>query len=169
MSDKKPVKSRPASKVRVGVRLKSEYTDVEGEAALSLLQGCGLHTARSVRVSKLYEIHGQFNQGHLQTAAKELLCDNITQEFKIQGLVPSLNGSNNWRVEVWLKPTMTDPVGETVREALAELGLPPTEKVRHGIAYHITGKCGRNHIEKVALKTLANPVIHRLTITEEHS
>lgn len=152
---------------RIEVRLKSDYTDSEGLAALSLLNAQGVNTAREVRTSRIYEIRGALNSGQAQQAAKELLCDCVTQEFRLLTPGPAaLNGMNHWRVEVWLKESVTDPVGETVREAIAELGLPLPESVRVASAYHIKGKCGRNQLEKAVLRCLANPVIHRFALSE---
>lgn len=154
---------------QVEVKLRPEYPDAAGAEALSLLSEAGLNTAKTVRVSQIYEIKGPLNNGHIQQAARELLCDNVTQEFRIAANVPVLNGMNYWRVEVWLKATVSDPVGETVLQAISELGLPAPQSVRRGLVYHISGKCGRNHIEKAAQRCLINPVIHRFTVSEAHS
>lgn len=154
----------------IEVRLKSEYADAEGQSALALLQGVGLNTARECRMSRLYEVRGPLNQAHIHQAARELLSDPVTQDYRIvQPNVPSANGMNRWRVEVWLKATVTDPVGESVRQALIEQGLPAADSVRCGLAYHIFGKCHRTQLEKAVARCLANPVVHRLTLAEEHA
>ena len=72
----------------------------------------------------------------------------------------------HWRIEVWLKPTVTDPVGESVRRAVSDLGLPRPEIVRTGKAYRIVGKVHRAQIDKLLNKLLANPVIHRARVVE---
>lgn len=168
MSD--AVKPKGPSAYQVEVKLKGDYADVEGETALSLLRSLGVNTAREVRVSRLYDFGGALNAAQAQQAARELLCDPVTQEFKIvNGASPVLNGMSHWRVEVWLKPSVSDPVGETVRGALTELGLPPGSQVRAGLAYHVSGKCGRNQLEKAVARSLANPVIHSFSVAEAAS
>lgn len=153
----------------VEVRLRPEFTDAEGQAVLALLNGLGLGAARAVRLSRVYEIRGPLNSAHVQQAARELLCDAVTQEYQILGAPPAaMNGLSHWRVEVWLKRSVTDPVGETVAAAMAELGLPRPEAVRVGLAYRIAGKCGRHQLEKAVLRSLANPVIHRFNVSEAH-
>ena len=162
--------ARPLPRYLVEVKLKSDFSDADGVAALALLNGAGLNTAHQVRVSQIYDIRGPLNQGHIHMAARDLLCDGVTQEFKLLSpMTPSPNGMNHWRVEVWLKPAVTDAVGDTVRDGLIELGLPSPTSVRCAAAYHITGKCGRNQLEKVVLRTLANPVIHTVVFLEEHA
>ena len=152
---------------QVEVKLRSDFPDAEGAAALSLLRSLGVNTAHEVRSSRLYEIRGTVTSAQVQQAARELLSDPVTQEFKIVGAAtPVLNGMNHWRIEVWLKPSVTDPVGDTVGHALTEMGIPGPATVRVGTAYHVTGKCGRNQLEKAVARSLANAVIHRFTVTE---
>lgn len=153
----------------VEVKLRSDFADAEGQAALSLLQGLGLPGARDCRTRRLYELRGGLNSAHAQQIARDLLCDPVTQEFRLVSANEAvLNGMNYWRVEVWLKGSVSDPVGETVRSAVAEMGLPEPEVVRVGTAYMIAAKCGRNQLEKLVARGLANPVIHRVTISETH-
>ncbi len=157
----------PVNTYLVEVRLKAEFADAEGAAALALLQGAGLPAAKEARVRRLYELRGPLNSGHAQQIARELLCDPVTHEFRLlTGPQTALNGMNHWRVEVWLKPGVTDPVGDTVRRAVAEMGLPEPASVRVGLAYHVAVKCGRAQVEKAAARALANPVIHRVSVTE---
>jgi phosphoribosylformylglycinamidine (FGAM) synthase PurS component len=154
----------------VEVRLKPEFQDSEGQAALALLHGVGLTLVKECKVSRLYALHGPLNQQQLHQAARDLLSDPVTQEFKI--LAPAaaaLNGMNHWRVEVWLKPTVTDPVGDSVRGALGDLGIPVPAEVRCGVAYRLQGRCGRVLLEKAVSRALANPVVHDFTVTEEHA
>lgn len=152
----------------VEVRLRDDFVDAAGAATLAQLQHAGFPCARSVRISSLFEVCGPLTQAHIQQAAKDLLCDGVTQEFKLLSHAPVLNGMNHWRVEVWLKPTVTDPVGESVRRAIAELGLPEPDGVRCGTAYRIVGKSSKNVLDRVARRVLANPVVHAFTVTEAY-
>jgi phosphoribosylformylglycinamidine (FGAM) synthase PurS component len=168
--EKTVLKTRASQRNLIEVRLKSDYADAEGQAALALLQGVGLSAARECRASRLYEVRGPLNQGHVHQAARDLLCDPVTQDYRLVQLEsPSANGMNRWRVEVWLKPTVTDPVGESVRHALIEQGLPAPDSVRCGVAYHVVGKCHRVQLEKAVARCLANPVVHLFTLSEEHA
>lgn len=167
MSDKANGNGSKAHVYQVEVRLKPEYADAEGASALAQLRGLGLTAAREVRASRLYEIRGALNAGQVQQAARELLCDPVTQEFRVLTQAPAaLNGMSHWRAEVWLKDSVTDPVGDTVRRTLVELGLPEPEAVRVGTAYRIAGRCHRSQLEKALSRSLANPVIHRLVVLE---
>ena len=162
----KPAPAGPGSYL-VEVNLKPDFTDAEGSAAQWLLHCAGL-ASNAVREGRLYDLRGPLNLGHVHTAVRELLCDCVTQEFRIcpsAGAAPH-NGCL-WRVEVWLKATVTDTVGESVREALRDLGLPDVS-VRCGVSYHITSKCGRNQLDKAVARSLANPIIHHFSLHEAH-
>jgi len=156
------------STYQVEVNLRPELFDAKGQAALALLHGAGLATAREVRAGEIYEIRGTLNAGQLQQTARDLLCDAVTQQYRILDLAgaPGSNGMNHWRVEVWLKESMDDPVARTLSEAFLDLGLPAPESLRRGLAYHVSGRCHRIQIEKAVALTLADPAIHRFIVSE---
>jgi phosphoribosylformylglycinamidine (FGAM) synthase PurS component len=79
-----------------------------------------------------------------------------------------MNGMNFWRVEVWLKPTVSDPVGATVIEAIGEGGFPRPTGARCALLYLLNGRAVKAQIEKAVAKSLANPLIHRVVVSEAH-
>ena len=163
------VRTLPLQTHYLEVRLRPEFLDAEGQAALALLHGQGLSSLREARVSRLYEIKGPISANQAQQAAKDLLCDAVTQEFRVVApAAPQMNGMNFWRVEVWPKPTVTDPVGETVRDAIGEMGLPKPDSVRCALVYRLSGRSHKMLIEKAVTKSLGNPLIHRFIVTEAH-
>jgi len=159
--------AKPLGSYLVEVSLKPDFTDAEGLCAQWLLRCAGL-AAQAVRVGRLYELRGPLNLGHVHVAVRELLCDCVTQEFRIchsAGAAP--HSGCLWRVEVWPRPTVTDMVAESVREALRELGMPEVS-VRCGLSYHIAGKCGRGQLDKAVPRSLANPSVHRFSLHGAH-
>jgi phosphoribosylformylglycinamidine (FGAM) synthase PurS component len=163
------VKVAPQNSYLLEVKLKAEFTDAEGACALALLREQGLTSLKDVRTGRLYELSGALTATQVLQAGKDLLCDAVTQELRMvpAGSVP-LNGMNFWRVEVWLKPTVSDPVGETVISAVAEAGLPRPASAREGRLYLLNGRSLKAQIEKAFAKSLANPLIHRIVVTEAH-
>jgi phosphoribosylformylglycinamidine (FGAM) synthase PurS component len=163
------VRAQTTSKHLIEVRLRPEYADAEGAAALALLHAQGQSTLREARVSRLYEICGPLSATQAQQVAKELLCDSVTQEYRLLAPVPApMNGMNFWRVEVWLKPTVADPAGDTVREAMVEAGMPRPDAVRTALAYRVSGRSSRPALEKAVWRSLANPLIHSVVVSEAH-
>ena len=151
------------------VKLRGEFTDGEGAAALALLREQGLSSLKEVRMGRLYELCGALSASQAYQIGKDLLCDAVTQEFRVVPTAPApMNGMNFWRVEIWLKPTVSDPVGETVIEAVVEAGLPRPSSARCAMLYLLNGRALKPQIEKAVAKSLANPLIHRIVITEAH-
>ena len=163
------VRVQPSNTHLIEIRLRPEHADAEGAAALTLLRHQGLTQLIETRVSRLYEIKGPISSNQVLQATKDLLCDAVTQEHRVVTPSPSpMNGANFWRVEVWLKPTVTDPVGETVRDAIADMGLPKPESVRCALVYRLVGRTNKAALEKAVSRTLANPLIHRAVVSEAH-
>ena len=163
------VRVLPSNTHHIEVRLRPEHPDAEGTAALLLLQGQGLSSLKEARAARLYEIVGHISVNQVLQATKDLLCDPVTHEHRVIAPTPApMNGMNSWRVEVWLKPSVTDPVGETVREAIADMGLPRPESVRCALVYRLSGRANKPALEKAVSKCLANALIHRAVVSEAH-
>lgn len=163
------LKAQPTNVHLIEVKLRNEFNDAEGAAAMALLREQGLTALKDVRVGRLYEITGALTANQAHQAGKELLCDTVTQEFRLVPTSPSpMNGMNFWRVEVWLKPTVSDPVGATVASAIAEGGLPRPAGARCAQLYLLNGRAVKAQIERAVAKSLANPLIHRVVVTEAH-
>jgi len=158
---------RPGASHKFVVEIAPKYgmSDPAGTALLAHLPSIGVQGVHEIRVSALYEIAGPLTANQVTQLSRELLSDPITQDYRLGSSTPSaafLVGPH-WRVEVWLKPTVTDPVGESVCKAIRDMGLPPPDGVRTGAAYRILGRIGKNHVERILASLLANPVIHRST------
>lgn len=156
------------SRYLVEIASKFGATDAPGRAVLGQMPTLGIQSAREVRVSTLYEITGTLTRNQVDHVSKELLSDPITQEYRMDASTPSpafLVGPH-WRIEVWLKPTVTDHVGDSVRKAITDLGLPEPKDVRTGTAYRILGRVSKVQVERILGKLLSNPVIHRTTVAQ---
>ena len=151
---------------RVEVAGKQGFPDAAGMALLAQLPALGVQGAAEVRVCPLYELTGKYTANQVEQAAKELFADPVTQEYRVGDapVGPGFLIGPHWRVEVWLKASVTDPVEASVRKGIADLGLPAPERVRCGTAYKISGRCQASQIEKIARKLLSNPVIHEYSI-----
>jgi len=128
----------------------------------------GITGVREVRVSAVYEIAGKYGASQINQIARELLADPITQEYRVEKSTPSpafLIGPHH-RIEVWLKSTVSDPVGESTQNAITALGLSEPVRVRTGRAYHLIGRLTKGQVETVLNKLVSNPVIHTTKVTQ---
>ncbi len=169
----------------IEVRLKTEFADAPGLEVMRTLQGLGLKSIHGVSSSQLYDIRGSFTKDQINKAAVRLLCDPVTQEYKIikgdsplflrkRGTVPgnvpmissvTVNSKFGWRVEVWLKSSVTDTVGESVGFAIEDIGLPKPNLVRYGLAYCVDCGCSKTALEKAVRKSIVNPLIQNCSIS----
>ena len=148
---------------RVEVSLKRDLPDPDGARALSLLHAAGLSAIKEVRSAKIYALRGPLTLSHVHQAAKELLCDAVTEEYKILSPQAPGSGSRRVRVEVWLKPEVSDPVEDSILLAFSCAGLPKPASARQGSVYYIEGRVAQAALEKIVGRCLANPLIHRIS------
>lgn len=158
--------SAPPSVYRIEVACKPGISDAAGLALANQLPALGVANVADVRVCPVFEITGRLNVSQLEQVARELLADPVTQDYRIgEGpLSPGFLIGPHWRVEVWLKNSVSDPVEGSVKKGIADLGLPAPEKVRCGHAYKLLGRPQAAQVEKVARKLFSNPVIHRYKV-----
>lgn len=161
-------KAKTGEPQTVEVAARYGQPDASGASWLSQIGLLGVNGVKEVRVSSLYAIEGGYSASQLHQLSRDLLADPITQEYRLDRSTPSqafLLGPH-WRVEVWLKPAVTDAVGESVAKAVTDLGLPAPERVRTGTAYSLLGKIAKAQVDRLAAELLSNPVIHQVTIEQ---
>ena len=81
---------------------------------------------------------------------------------------------NEWRAEirVMLKPSVNDPQGMSIRNALHSLGFPSVNTVRAGKLIEVRLAAddqahAEAHVERMCQQLLANPVIETYAFTLE--
>lgn len=157
----------------IEIRLRPEFTDAPGLEVMRQLEGLGLKSIRGVSSIQLYDICGSFTKDQIDKAALRLLCDPVTQKYNIlKHKVPNSKsnfnrGKKRWRVEVWLKSSVTDTVGESVSLAIEDIGLPKPELVRYGLAYCVDCGCSKTALEMAVRKSIVNPLIQNCSISRE--
>ena len=150
---------------RVEVFSKPGFSDPAGSAILAQLPSLGISGVTDVKVGALYEFRGPISPNQMASIAKDLLADPITQDFALNGQRPQgVFWGPHWRIEVWLKPNVSDPVESSLIKAVGDLGLASPESARQGAVYKFWGRLHPVQAEKIATKLLANPVVHRTVI-----
>ena len=142
---------------------KEKYAKNEEAAFTARMAHAGLKV-KAARLSRLYRVDADFSRAQFDRIASKLLTDNITEHYS---LTPGKNGLKKvYRVEVWLKDSVTDVVGESVKEAIADvLGKEP-KAVRFGHAYYVPCDSGLK-LKHAVSKTLVNEVVNKFSI-EKH-
>ena len=144
----------------------------KGNARRKEVQGLLAHAARKnvscEGVSALYRLEGRPDSGQIERIAREILCDPVVEE----SAVDDRPEKTCFFVDVWPKPGVSDPVGETVLKAIGDLGIKTVAKVTSGTRYAFSGnKAALNGKTGVfafefASRELLNPLIQECKILQ---
>ena len=134
---------------------KEKYSGSEEAGLISRLTHAGLDL-KEAKLSRLYRIEALWPKKDFEKLAEGLLTDNITEKSSL-AVRPGFKGF--YRVEVWLKNSATDVIGESVREAIHDmLGRSPSS-VRFGRAYYVS--CSSEaRLKSVISKVLVNETVN---------
>ena len=151
---------------------KDKYAGNEETELVERLSRAGLDV-KTAKLSRLYSVDAAWPERDFSRLATGLLADRITERSSLSRR-PGLDGL--YRVEVWLKKSATDVIGESVKEAIHDmLGRAPSG-VRFGRAYYLAGGGSRKparvrgtdpyalKLRAVVAKTLANEIVQTFTI-----
>jgi phosphoribosylformylglycinamidine (FGAM) synthase PurS component len=101
-------------------------------------------------------LEGNLTKPQIKKIKNNLLTDDIVEISNIY----SASKKTTHKIEVWLKSGVTDVVGESVKEAILDMGMKNISDVRCGEVYYIKGKIAKTKLEFLAEKILVNPLIH---------
>ncbi len=140
----------------IEIRTKEKYAKNEKEGFIARMAHAGLKV-KAARLSRLYRVEADFSRPEFDRLGADLLTDPITETYSLSRPRPGLKG---WRVEVWLKDSVTDVVGESVKGAIADvLGKEP-RIVRFGRAYYVACE-SELKLKRAVAKTLVNETVNK--------
>lgn len=136
-----------------------DYGENAGLSALRRLESVGLKGVSEVKTSKIYQIEGEINNSDSKKIAQNLLSDPVLETFVLGARAEK----NAYKVEVWIRDSSTDVVGESVRDVIAAMGYKKP-KVRVANAFLISGKFTQKDLETAVKKTFVNEVVNKFSI-----
>ena len=143
----------------IEVWTKEKYSGNEDKDLIGRLSHAGLKL-KAARLSRLYKVEASFGKKGLERVASELLTDKITERYSLS-VRPALK--KMYRVEVWLKNSVTDVVGESVKDAIHGLMGASPASVRFGRAYYVA--CDSERLLKRAVsRTLVNEIVNMYSV-----
>jgi phosphoribosylformylglycinamidine synthase II len=151
---------------RIEVAQKSPATDSPAQRLLHAMRDDLGVPADAAALIRVYTLEMDLSPEELDRVARELFCDPVTETFTIgspaaEAALPGFD----WALEAGFKPGVTDNVGRSAREgiadALAASGrvLGEDDKVYAGRQVLIKGALTRDQAVRVATALLANPLI----------
>ncbi|MBR5705752.1 MAG: phosphoribosylformylglycinamidine synthase subunit PurS, partial [Deltaproteobacteria bacterium] len=149
---------------RIEVALKSGLRDARGDRVKRDLARHFAIDVRGVRTLDVYTLDAEFSAEELERIAHGPLCDPVIQDVAINR---PLAKDFDVLMEVGFLPGVTDNVGRTAREAIAELlgrPLAAGEGVYTSVQYLFEGELSDEEKRLIAEGYLANALIQRCRI-----
>lgn len=128
------------------------------------IEDLGIKGVDSVEVAQVYIIEGDIGQQEIRRISSELLADPVTQRFSSSR--GPLNGRDRSArhavIEVTYNAGVMDPVEESVRKGILDLGIGGVETVKTARKYIISGKASGKDLKTISEKLLFNKVIQHV-------
>ncbi|UCD58420.1 MAG: phosphoribosylformylglycinamidine synthase subunit PurL [Candidatus Hydrogenedentota bacterium] len=150
---------------RIEVGLRPELLDAAGESVRrNMMEDLGI-PAEDVRVIRVYTVLTDLHSKYVEKLRTDLFTDPI---IELSTLDQPLADDFSWIIEVGYKPGVTDNVGKTSREAIADIFGDSFDKctVFTSKQYVIKGRIDRGQAEAVAGGLLANGLIEQWRVAD---
>ncbi|MFA5056229.1 MAG: phosphoribosylformylglycinamidine synthase subunit PurL [Dehalococcoidia bacterium] len=150
-----------SSVYNVAVSVKAGLPDPRGAALQKDARDLGIRVLKSARVSDIYIIAGALTPDDVERICRELLADPLVQDYSIGLLIENARKKIHI-IEVAYNPGVLDPVEDSIRKGIRDLGIGGVESVKTAKRYHLGGQLSASTLKTIADKLLVNPVIQHI-------
>jgi phosphoribosylformylglycinamidine (FGAM) synthase PurS component len=153
---------------RVEIWLKNHLPDVRGLSLVKDIHDLGITTISNSRVADIYWLDADLEPHDLALVCHSLLADPVAQQVRCRPISGSEGkvGIDCHIVEVAYNAGVTDPVEDTIKKALLDLGIRKVEAVKTARRYLIEGRLDEYQLETICNRLLVNPIIQHLVRAE---
>jgi phosphoribosylformylglycinamidine synthase len=149
---------------RIEVSVRDGFADPRSEGLQKDILDLGIKSVNRVRVSSVYLLEGKLNDKELLAICRELLTDPIVEEYTIQES-PAPTGTR--LVEVAYNPGVMDPVEDSVKKGIRDLGITTIKAVRTAKKYLFWGDISDDTLKSICDKLLVNSVVQHIVAHKE--
>ena len=149
---------------RIEVSVKEGFADPRSEGLQKDILDLGIRTIERVRVSSIYLLEGTLRDDELTKICDELLTDPIVEEYAHDD-TPCPTGAR--LVEVAYNPGVMDPVEESVKKGIQDLGISTITAVRTAKKYLLWGDISDETLKSISDKLLVNSVVQHVVARKE--
>jgi phosphoribosylformylglycinamidine synthase subunit PurSL len=149
---------------RIEVSVKEGFADPRSEGLQKDILDLGIKSVSRVRVSSIYLLEGKLDNKELVAICRELLADPIVEEYATQES-PAPAGAR--LVEVAYNPGVMDPVEDSVKKGIKDLGISTITAVRTAKKYLLWGDVSDDTLKSICDKLLVNSVVQHIVARRE--
>ena len=149
---------------RIEVSVKEGFADPRSEGLQKDILDLGIKTVERVRVSNIYLLEGKLDEKELLAICRELLTDPIVEEY-FYDETPCPGGAR--LVEVAYNPGVMDPVEDSVKKGIRDLGITTVTAVRTAKKYLLWGEFSDDTLDSICDKLLVNSVVQHIVARKE--
>jgi phosphoribosylformylglycinamidine synthase II len=149
---------------RIEVSVKEGFADPRSEGLQKDILDLGVKTVKRVKVSSVYLLDGKLDDKELLSVCHELLTDPIVEEYST-GEKPAPPGAR--LVEVAYNPGVMDPVEDSVKKGIRDLGITTITAVRTAKKYLLWGDVSDDTLKSICDKLLVNSVVQHIVARKE--
>ncbi|MBE0430467.1 MAG: phosphoribosylformylglycinamidine synthase subunit PurL [Dehalococcoidia bacterium] len=151
---------------RIEVSVKSDLRDARGEALKDDIRDLGIAAPDRVGVNDVYLLEGALDEGEAERICRELLADPVIEEYSYAGAAEAAPRGVHV-IEVAYNSGVMDPVEESIKKGILDLGISTVESVRTAKTYLLWGALSDEDIRSICDKLLVNPVIQHVVTGRE--
>lgn len=143
---------------RVEIREKDGFYDAVGESVKKDIIDLGFkNKVKEVKFVYVYLIEANSQESDIRRICEELLIDPVTQDYSYRG---SVSNEKEYKVaEIAYNPGVMDPVEDSAKKAIRDLGIEGISQVKTAKKYLIKGNFSKEDILSISEKILFNKVI----------
>lgn len=150
---------------------KAEFDPLAAQVKNELIEIGEAPGTAAVETRRLFRIEGNLTPKDIENVANTLLVDPIVESAVIEchdekqkKIKASKKEKPGLWVDVWPKPGVTDPVGETIEKGLKDLGFFGENKATSAQRYVFPKLKDARNVKILAKRVLANELIHVIDI-----
>jgi len=124
----------------IEVSVKTGFSEPEGDKLERDIRDIGITILEQARVSDMYLLEGELDEGEAIEIGQELLADPVVEDFSWgRGPLSHIEDGSTHVIEVAYNPGVTDPVAWSVGKAIRDLGIATVKSVKTARKYSLRG------------------------------
>ncbi len=143
---------------RVEIREKDGFYDAVGESVKKDISDLGFKDKiLDVKFVYVYLIEAESRESDIRRICEELLIDPVTQDYSYR---ESVSEEKEYKVvEIAYNPGVMDPVEDSAKKAIRDLGIEGVSALKTAKKYLIKGRFSKKELLSISEKILFNKVI----------